>query len=555
MKSWRFNLILIFIILFAAAIISRLVFLQVLNKSYYRALAKGQQSILTEKRGDRGEIFFQNKIPLALNIERKLCYVAPREIKEKEEVAEKLGQILNLDKNFILEKLKKNNLFEIIKHTLKDEEIENLEESKLPGVYLKTEKERYYPHDNLASHLVGFVGGEEKGQYGIEGYWDKILRGKKELIEGEKAPKGYLFFLQKHKTNKGSDIILTVDYNIQYQAEKLLRKAHQDLNIEGGTIIVVEPISGKILALANFPDFNPNNYKKEKNWEVFQNSAIQKIFEPGSMFKAITMSAGLDTGVITPQTSYIDKGTVRIGGYTISNYREKVWGKRTMVEVLEKSINTGAIFVEQQVGHNKFLEYIKRFGIFQPTEVDLQGEIFSQNKEFKKGYEINFATASFGQGIEMTPLQLVRAFCAIANGGKLIRPYAVDKVINPNGEIIKTQTRVSNEKVISQKTASLLTAMLVRVVENGFAKRAQIPGYYVAGKTGTAQIPEKGIYSPNKTWQSFIGYAPAFSPKFLILVKLDNPATKTAEYSAVPIFRELAKYIVDYYQIPPDYEK
>ena len=230
-----------------------------------------------------------------------------------------------------------------------------------------------------------------------------------------------------------------------------------------------------------------------------------------------------------------------------------------MTEVLEKSINTGAVFAESQLGHSLFLEYIKKFGIFEKTGIDLEGEIFSLNSNFQQGYEINFATASFGQGIEMTPIQLARAFAAIANGGKLTKPHLVKKIL-PDGKEEEVSPEISFTQVISSKTTAALTAMLVNVVENGFAKRAKISGYYIAGKTGTAQIPwgalgvNKSGYS-EKTIQTFVGFAPAYHPQFLILVKLNNPKTRTAEYSAVPLFQELAKYIIDYYQIPPDYEE
>jgi len=229
-----------------------------------------------------------------------------------------------------------------------------------------------------------------------------------------------------------------------------------------------------------------------------------------------------------------------------------------MTEVLERSINTGAVYAENQLGHSNFLRYLDSFGFFDPTGIDLEGEVYSSNKTFKQGYEINFATASFGQGIEITPMHLVRAFTAIANQGEMIKPYIVDKIITGD-KIIETKAE-KTEKVISPKTASQVTAMLVSVLENGYSKAARIPGYYVAGKTGTAQIPYSALgvnkkgYS-DKTWQSFIGFAPALDPRFLVLVKLDNPATGTAEYSALPIFRELTKYILDYYKIPPDYEE
>lgn len=299
--------------------------------------------------------------------------------------------------------------------------------------------------------------------------------------------------------------------------------------------------------MANYPSFDPNAYSKVENLALFQNSAVQKIFEPGSVFKPLTMASGIDAGKITPSTTYEDQGIVRIGGYKVLNYDERVWGTRTMTEVLEYSINTGAVFAEATTGHDTFLDYLSRFGMFEPTNVDLAGEIYSANKELKKGYEINYATVSFGQGIEITPMQLVRAYSALAHKGLLLTPHLVEQSMPPA------------KQVISEKTASQVTAMLVSVTENGFGKSARVPGYYIAGKTGTAQIAysalgqNKAGYS-DKTAQSFIGYAPAFDPKFLILVKLTDPQTKTAEYSAIPVFQKLAKYILDYYEIPPDYE-
>ena len=269
------------------------------------------------------------------------------------------------------------------------------------------------------------------------------------------------------------------------------------------------------------------------------------------------MASAIDAGKVTPDTTYLDNGMVKIGGYTIYNYDERVWGQRTMSEVLQFSINTGAVFAEQQLGHNRFLDYIKKFGIFKPTEIGLAGEIYSENREFRKGYEINFATAAFGQGIEMTPLQLVRAFSALANKGTPVEPFLVEKIVDSKG-LLQKPKRKTAKQVISQNTASDLTTMLTSVIEEGYGKAARIPGYFVAGKTGTAQVSwsalgiSKAGYS-DKTVQLFIGYVPAFNPKFLVLVKLNNPATKTAEYSAVPIFRNFTKYIIDYYQIPPDY--
>jgi cell division protein FtsI/penicillin-binding protein 2 len=446
----------------------------------------------------------------------------------------------------------KENLFSVLKKNLSDSEVEAIENENAEGVYIGRERQRYYPQASLASNVLGFVDTNKTGQYGIEGYYDETLKGKEGILQGEKGPGGFLFF---SNSENGTDLKLTIDYNIQFTAEKLLKSAVQDLSAESGQIIVADPYSGAIIAMADYPGFDPNNYAsyaETGDLGVFQNSATQKLFEPGSVIKPITMAIGLEKGAITPQTSYVDEGYVKFGSNVIYNYHNGKYGKVTMTNVLEKSINTGAVFVEQLLSHDTFLEYLDKFGFFKKTGISFP-EVYSDNKEMKKGYEINYATASFGQGIEITPIQLIKAFCVIANGGKTIKPYLVSEKIE-NGKT--TQAEIdAGEQIISQKTASQVAAMMVSVVENGYGKAARVPGYYVAGKTGTAQVAENGKYSSEKTIQSFIGFAPAFNPRFVILVKLDNPEAKTAEYSATPVFGELAKYIIDYWKIAPDYEQ
>ena len=538
MKNWRINLIFFLFLVFGAAIISRLIFLQILKGDFYKALSQGLHSSFQKTQIERGEIFLKGGEPLAINIDLPFVFASPRGIEKSEETAEALSQILNLDKNSVLEKLKKDNFYSLLKRKLTQKEVDDLKKSKFEGVYLEEEKVRYYPQETLASQAIGFLGAEGIGQYGLEEFFNDILENAKDA-----------------EAKKGQDLILTIDYNIQFKAEKLLQEAKENLEIESGQIIVIEPISGKILTLAHFPNFNPNQYEKyakEENLEIFKNSVTQKLFEPGSVFKPMTMAGALNEGKITPETTYHDPGEIKIGGYKIDNYAKRTYpGELTMTNVLEKSINTGAVFAETQLGEALFLNYIEKFGFFEKTGIDLP-EVYSENEEFKKGYEINFATASFGQGIEMTPIQLARAYCAIANGGKLIKPYLVEKILE-NGTLLNEIEPEISSSIISSKTSRQLTAMLVSVVENGFAKSAKIPGYYIAGKTGTAQVAEGGVYSPDKSIQTFVGFAPAFDPKFLILIKLDNPETKTAEYSAVPIFHALSEYIIHYWQIPPDY--
>ena len=562
MTNWRINLVFIFLILFAIAIILKLADIQVTNGGFYRAQALGQQKHLTQIEPTRGEFFF-NKGNKELAINKKIfsVYISPEEIFRKEEVSQILSEIFGLEKELLLSKIQGNKAWELVKRRINKEELSKFEEIKLEGVYLKKESERYYPQENLASHIIGFLGGENRGQYGLEGYYDEILKGAEGIEQIEKGARGDLALFDSKIIKPlefGTDLILTVDYNIQFMAESILKEALEINKAEEGEVIVINPYDGEILAMAILPSFNPNKYSEENNLEIFQNSSIQKLFEPGSIFKPFTMAAALNEEKITPQTTFEDKGFVKIGPETIQNYNKRVWGERTMTEVLEKSINTGAVFIQRLLEHEVFWDYLEKFGFTEPTKIDLQGEIFSKNPNLKNGRDINYATASFGQGIEITSIQLIRGFCAIANGGKLVKPHLVKE--QKKGELItKITPEVSQDSIISLKTDDDLITMLVRVVEQGTGKAAKIPGYHIAGKTGTAQIPytNLGIKEPGyseKTIQSFIGFAPAFNPKFLILVKLFNPQTREAAISSAPVFQKLAKYIIDYYQIPPDYE-
>ena len=552
MRSWRISLLCLIFLALGVLLAGRLFFLQVVNHGYYLALAKGQQGESVIQRGARGSIFLQDKkgnvVTLATDSKASFVFFSPPEVQDKEHTAQALSAILKLPKeNIFLKAQKQNSLYEVLKKSLSQKEEQEIAKVKLAGVYEGKETVRLYPQKELASHVLGFVNQEGQGQYGIEEYYNAELAGSTGVRARGTNPATYLRSLLQTNVKDGSDVVLTLDFNIQSFAESLLKNATENFNIEEGTIIVIDPRSGKILTLASTPSFDPNRYATRRDFSLFQNPAVQKIFEPGSVFKPITMAGALQEKKVTPETMYEDKGVLQIGGYKIYNYDNRVWGERSMREVLEFSINTGAVFAKEQLGDDKFLEYIEKFGIFEPTGIDLPGEAYSQNRELRQGREINLATAAFGQGVEMTPLQLLRAFTAFANGGRMADPY-----------IVKASHR-QQKKVLSLETATTITSMLVSVIEEGYSKRARIPGYYIAGKTGTAQISwsalgiKKSGYS-DKTAQSFMGYAPAFNPQFLILVKLQNPQTKTAEYSALPIFHELAKYIIDYLAIPPDYE-
>lgn len=563
MKSWRANIFLLLIFICAAIVIGRLFYLQIVNHKLYQSLALGQQAGFQQVEGVRGEIFFQNSKEndgrqgssdiksLAINKDKWLISAVPDKVKDKNTTAQLLSKSIDLPTDTILAKLEKTDSYSIIKKDLSGQEVKAVKSINIDGISLENNPGRYYPQGALASQVIGFLGGDQKGQYGIEGYYQDVLGGKEGIVEDKKGLN--VIDSTRQADLDGSDLYLTTDYNIEFEAESLLREEKAKDNIDSGQIIVLKPDSGRVLAMANFPSFDLNNYSKETDLGIFQNSAIQKLFEPGSVFKPFTMAMALQEGKVTPETTFVDTGSVTIGPDTIRNFDRQTYGKRDMSGILEKSINTGAVFLSQLLSHQTFFDYLDAFGFNYKTGIDLQGESYSANEILKNGSDFGFATASFGQGVEMTPIQLARAFCIFANGGKMPKPYLVEKISHGSDEQ-ETQHTVTGS-LISPKTAAQVTTMLINVVERGFGSAAKIPGYYLAGKTGTAQVPfenKKGYYE-DKTIQSFIGYGPALAPQFLILVKLDNPKVPKSSLSAAPIFKKLAQYIINYWQIPPDY--
>lgn len=540
---------------FGAVILGMLFYLQIIKGEYYGALAMGQQIPIEEVSSQRGAIFFNDgKTILAQTVSKPIAYISPSKIPEaeKEVIVGDLAKVLGGNQEELLAQI---NVGEVFKKDLTSEQFKNLKTENLKGVYLDEVFSRVYPNQNFASHLVGFVNNEGEGQYGVEGFYNDTLKGKA-FLKGKSSTFSIVSSVfesgEDLSQEPGKNLQLTIDYNIQYYAQKLLQEAFVDWQMDSGQIIVSEPSTGKILAMAVWPDYDPNKYGQEKNVSVFSNPCVQGLFEPGSVFKPIIMGAGLEEKLVTPETKFFDKGSAEIGGPSIYNFDKKAWGEQTMVGVLQNSINTGMVFIEQKLGKKAFLRYAQKFGLFEKTGVDIAGEIYSTNETLKKGYPRDFAVASFGQGIQITSLQLIQAISAIANEGKINKPYVVEKIISSKGEV-EENSPVFLRQVISKDTAIELSAMMVSVVEGGGGWRAKVPGYLVAGKTGTAQMSNpKGGYYDDRTIQSFIGFAPADSPKFLILIRLDNPKQSNAAAScAAPIFGKLAKYIIDLKQIPP----
>lgn len=566
-KYWRIYALVFFIFLAAGIIIARLYVLQVQAHEKYLHIAENQHKIMEELTPERGQIFLSDEkdpYPLAANQGLPMAYAVPKEIVDKEKTVLEISNILGVERNVLDEKFSdQNDMFEILKHRLTEDEAGKIRELKLPGIYLITENFRFYPGGELAAQVVGFVGSDGnkfKGQYGLETYWEKELKGESGSLSQERDTRGRWISIadrEIQEVKNGDDLVLTIDHTVQYEVEKILRDTVEKHGADNGTIIAMETKTGRILAMANFPAFNPNDYSKTEDISLFVNPAVSTPYECGSVFKAITAASGIDDEKIEPDTEYVDTGSVTEAGYTIKNSEEKTYGRQTMTEVLENSINTGAIFIQKQLGNKKFADYVRAFGFGQKSGVELPNESAGNIKNLDEPRrDIHFYTASFGQGITVTPLQLITAYAAIGNGGKLMKPQIVEKIIHSDGSIEKIESQEARQ-VISFESARKVGQMLLSVVKNGHGKRAAVPGYLVGGKTGTAQVSkvgEKG-YEESITIGSFAGFAPVDDPQFAVLVEIYNPKdVQWAESTAAPSFAKVMKFLLEYYGVKPTEE-
>lgn len=517
----------------------------------------------------RGNVYFTdklgNRILAAGNKKFPVIAVTASKIPlgDAERVAAALSTRANGDKDDILKLIQsRSDYIRPVGKRLTSEQAKEVKELAIEGVSVTQEVDRFYPNQHLASDVLGFFGysgAERSGQYGIEAYYENELSGRRSGLRSlfsKNTLSTLLGFIKRREqpqqapSDEPKEVLLTIDKNIQAFAEDALDRVLKKWGASGGNIIVQEPISGKLLALADRPNFNPNTYSTYTS-EMFLNGTVQQIFEPGSSFKPITMAAGLDLGKITPQTTYEDKGRLAIAGYEIKNFDEKAHGIQTMTQVLEKSLNTGTMYVQSVIGEDSFLNYVINLGFGQRTGIDLPGEVNGNVANLYTGRKINFLTASFGQGIAVTPVQLITAYSAIANGGKLMRPYVVQSVISSQGQEVKTEPEIVGIP-LSEKTTGKLKAMLVAVVDNGFDK-ARVRGYDIAAKTGTAQIPdERGGYQEGQFIHNIVGFAPAYEPRFVVMIKMDKPqGIKFAADSLSPSLKEMMEFLINYYNVPP----
>lgn len=535
----------------------------ILEYHKYKALADSQHYIQKQVISHRGKILgldssANTKVQLAINVEKYDVNVVPKNVKDSHEVAAKLSSPLELEESEIFDKINNDELYiPPLKKRIDKELADEIISLKLAGVIITPEDARYYPEKSLACHILGFVNYEGDGKYGTEGYYNDQLKGKGGIIEGLKDTHGKLISVDiSEEMDNGADLLLTVDTNVQYIAEQKVKQAKEKFSAESVSMIIVNPSNGAIIAMAADSTYDPNEFNQvaEKfGQSLFNNPTISNSWEPGSIFKPIVMSAAIDAGKVEPDTEEVFSNITVVQGYEIHTAEDKAFGRETMTQILENSDNVAMVWVADKLGNAQMYQYLDKFGFGQKTNIDLEAEASGILLEEKKWRDINRATMGFGQGIAITPLQLAMAYSAIANGGKLYKPYVVDKIIKPDGKEIISEPKVIEENVISSETSNKLKDMLVSVVERGHAQKAKIDGYLVAGKTGTAQIANpSGGYKEDEYNHSFGGFFPVNDPKFVIITRIDKPkGVKYAESTAVPLFAEMAKWLINYYGIMP----
>jgi len=555
--SGRLNLVLGFIMVLGAGLGLRLFQKQILEHATYLAQAEGQYIVKKELPAQRGQIYASDMFPLATNKEYWQVLAVPSNIKNPAEVAEKLAPILETSEEEIFSKINNDkNYVPPLKHGLSEEEGDKIANLKLRGIIVLPESSRFYPEGELAAQVLGFVNSAGNGQYGIEGYFNDELKGSEGQLTAEKDVLGRFFNIgEQTQPKNGADYILTLDHNIQYQAEHVLQEAIKKYKADSGSITIIDPRTGAVLAMAGEPTFDPNKFNEvpPDNQDIFNNPCIAKAWEPGSVFKPLIMAAAINEGKVQPETEGVFSNMVTVDNYEIHTSTDQAYGRETMTQVLENSDNVAMVWVSEQLGKDLEYKYLKDYGFGRKTGIELDTEAPGEVLDLKQWSNTQRATISFGQGITVTPIQLVTAVASIANGGKLMKPYIVQEIDNADGtKDIRQPEEV--RRVLNTDVANKVRDMMVSVVVNGHGKKAAVPGYKVAGKTGTAQVPAPGGgYYKDRHIGSFVGFAPADDPKFVMLVRLDQPKNvEWAESSAAPTFGEMAKWLLEYFRVPPN---
>ncbi len=539
-------------IVFYLAIIVRLFFLQVI----YSPLNKSEYLKTNKLYPVRGRIYDLKNQSLVLNQNSYQLYIEPKKIGDKDKLLQLLSKSLEVEEASISAKLDMSKDWVAISGGLPQEQKDKIDKLNLKGVGFDYQTKRFYPEASLSAHLLGFLGkdnqGEDVGYLGLEGFYNRDLRGLPGFIETERDIIGRPILIgvqQRVEAENGRDLILTIDKNIQEISKKRLLEGLDKYKAKKGCVITADPKTMAILSLVCLPDYDLEKYYLF-NENFYKNLAISDLYEPGSVFKPLIVAAALEEKKIKPNDIYNETGQVAVGEYNIKTWNDKYEGRISMTRILEKSSNVGMVYIGEKLGNKKIYSYLEKFGFGQNTDIDLEGEASGYLKPANNWYPIDYATVTFGQGIAITPIQLIRAFASIINGGYLMKPYVVEKIVSEN-KVTEIKPKIE-KRVISQMTSNIIKKMLVSTVENAEAKWNRPKGFSIGGKTGTAQVPIKGIYDTSKTIASFIGFAPAENPKFLTFVVLYEPKTSQwGSETAAPLFFEIVKDLIVYYGILP----
>jgi cell division protein FtsI/penicillin-binding protein 2 len=528
-------------------VVGRLFAFQVLQGEEWSQ--KGPGTIPVTDQPERGVIYDRNGAVLAVNKMDYQISVAPNLVYDAEEEATELAPILGMSRYDILTALEADVPYVLLESRVPSEVAEQVRQMEYnDGLQLDPLPRRFYPQGELMCHVLGYVDFANVGGGGVEGYYQSELAGQAASAEVNINP---LLEQPTVIAREGTDLTLTIDRSVQYFVEQSLREAMAEHGAVSGTIIVMDPRTGAILAMASEPCFSPNEYY-DADERLLLNPIITQQYEPGSVMKLITMAAALDSGTVTPSTTYNDTGVIVVGGHTTYNWDRGAYGVVDMETLLARSLNVGAATLATWMGPDVFYDYFQRFGFGRPSGIDMFAEAggFMPMPGDDWWAEDQLATNSYGQGLAVTPLQMVASVSALANNGYLMQPYVVQEKRDSNGVHEHEPTVLS--QAISPDTARILTNMAVTAV-NREVPEAQVPGYTVAGKTGTAQIAENGIYNPTDVIGSFVGWLPADDPEIVVLVKLDRPTSAPwGSLTAAPVFSKLVSELVVMLDIPPD---
>ncbi|HET6420416.1 MAG TPA: penicillin-binding protein [Geobacteraceae bacterium] len=552
----RIRLIGSFFAVFFAIVAARAFYLQIIKKDEWVKLAEKQHRKIVPLTPARGTIYDSTGASLAVSVEMDSCFADPEEIDNIRDTAARLSPVLGVPREQLEKKLAGSRNFVWLQRQITPDLVRRIKDLGIEGVDFVKETRRFYPNSEIAAHVIGFTGLDPQGLEGIELKYNSTILGNTGYMVTERDALGRdiaLKGLVVKKSSKGANIVLTLDKNIQYIAEKELAKAVVGCRANDGIAVVMEPQTGRVLAMANYPTFNPNSFRRYPS-QSLRNRAVADSFEPGSTMKVFLIASALEEKVVGPNDSFnCENGSYSIGGRTIHDTHK--YGTLKVSEILKYSSNIGAAKIGARLGQERLYSYLKSFGFGSRTGIELPGEISGLLKERSHWYGIDLATISFGQGISVSALQLAAAVSAVANGGTLMKPYLVDRIIDNDGVILQQSSPQVRQRVISPQTARTLTRMMEGVTdEGGTGVKASVEGYEVAGKTGTAQKvdPLTRSYSASKRIGSFIGFVPADHPRLTILVVIDEP--KTSSYGGVvaaPAFSEIALQSLCYLKVAP----